>query len=290
MGIPARPHFQPQGPDSRCIIDGKQLGWENCTPDSVAMAMEKATLGRVYLTACAVRKRTGDTSGGTTLEQCARVARSLGVAVSVYDAGNLATPVQVARWLRAGRGVVVQGNTSALLSHPSIRSTGGPVNHATYFNEVRGGTTDHPNEVLAFDPAADGRTAGWGKADQGPSWWPWEMALAFMAALRPSSTDGGVTGTRLGAGKAYCAVFADTEPHVHLDPNARRTSPFPDRVRFDEDNVPVFASADSDSTVRYRRNRGALFIAYQQYDNWLGDHNGTHWVRKRQMRRIGGST
>jgi hypothetical protein len=185
--------------------------------------------------------------------------------------------------------VVVQGNTSALIG-TTYASTGGPVNHAVYFNEVRGGTIENPEEVLAFDTAADGRKAGWGTADQGATWWPWEVALRFIAHLRPASLDGGITGTRLGAGKAYCAVFADTEPHVHYHPRSRRTVPFPDRVRFDEDNVAVFAEPDGDSEVLRREDNGKLFIAYQQTENFLGNHNGNEWVRKRQMRRIGGRT
>jgi hypothetical protein len=37
-------------------------------------------------------------------------------------------------------------------------------------------------------------------------------------------------------------------------------------------------------------DEGDLFIAFQQTDNWLGNHGGTRWVPKRAMRRIGGET
>lgn len=299
MSVPARPHWQPQGPASRCVIDGKLMGWLNCTPGAFAMAIEKATLGRIRLTACDVRRRTGDTSGGTTLEQCARVARALGVAVSVYDAGNLATPTQVARWLRAGRGVVVQGNTSAMLSHPGQRSTGGPVNHALYGNEVRGGTTDNPSEVLVYDTAADGREAGWGEADQGPTWWPWSLFLAFMAALRPASTDGGATGTRLGPGKAYAAVFADTEPHVHLRYGGTKASPLlPDRTR-ENGKGNVRRSPRLDGTIVRPTVKGKLRKVWQWtttgdlYNGsrrWGGNHDGDEWVHESRLTHKGGAT
>lgn len=302
MGIPARPHWQPQGPASRCVVyvNGirRLLGWLNCTPDSFAMAIEKATLGRIRLTACDVRKATGDTTGGTTLEQCARVARAKGVAVAVYDADNMATPTQVARWLRSGRGVVAQGNTSAMLSHPGVRSTGGPVNHAVYANEVRGGTTDHPDEVLVYDPAADGRVASWGKADQGPTWWPWTIFLAFLAALKPASTDGGVTGTRLGSGKAYCAVFADTEPHAHLRYGGSRTTPLPDRTRATGGNLRSAPRLADQYKVRALR-KGELFVAYQVTNSgdsfngsrrWYGNHDGTRWVHAARLIHEGGDS
>lgn len=293
MSIPARPAWQPQGPASRCKIDGKEFGWLNCTPTSFAMAMEKATLGRVRLTGCTVRKETGDRLGGTTLAQCAAVAKAHGVPVEVHAGSAVVNPFLVGSWLHSGRGVVAQGNTSALL-RTAFRSTGGGVNHAVYLNEGRGWKQNasgqwYPAEVLVYDPAADGRRASWGRADQGPSWWPWATALAFFAALKPW---GDQDPRRLGLGKVYCAQFADTEPHVHLRyTGSERTTPFPRTMTVKSPAAGRKVNVRSGPSTSYgvvgTLATGATFVAYQQNPRgqslagsrlWYGDHNGTRWV------------
>lgn len=293
MTIPARPHWQAQGPASRCIIGGASFGWLNCTPTSFAMAMEKATLGRVRLTGCDVRRETGDRSGGTNLAQCALVAEKHGVPVEVHSGSGVVSPWTVARWLHEGRGVVGQGNTSALI-RTAFRSTGTGVNHAVYFNEGRGWKQNgsgqwYPTEVLAYDPAADGRRAGWGTADQGPSWWPWSVALAFYAALKPWGDN---DSRRLGLGKVYAAMFADTEPHVHLRyAGSVRTSPFPRTLTVKSpvagQKVNVRSGPSTSYGVVATLASGKTFTAWQQNPNgqllagsrlWYGSHSGTWWI------------
>lgn len=291
MGIPARPHWQPQGPATRCMIGGKAFGWLNCTPTSFAMAMEKATLGRVRMTGCDVRKQTGDLSGGTMLSQCAAVAHKHGVEVEVHAGSGVVSPFTVAIWLHNGRGVVAQGNTSALINTP-FRSTQGGVNHAVYINEGRGWkqTGDgkwYPSEVLVYDPAADGRKRAY-HVDQGPSWWPWSVALAFFAALKPWGDN---DPRRLGLGKVYCAQFADTEPHVHLRyAGSVRTNPFP-RPMTVRPPSGTYQNVRSGPSTSYgivtKLKSGTPFTAYQQNPKgqllagsrvWYGDHDGKRWI------------
>ncbi len=203
-----RPHIAFEGPATACVIDGHVLGWTNCTPASFAMAIERSTLGRVRLTACSVRDKTGDVSGGTTLDQNAYVSQQLyGIPTDVHNGNNVAQPAWTARQLQAGRPLVVQGNAGVLVG-TKHRSTRGRVNHAVYVNEAVGGTLGVPEWAFVYDPAADGRVAGWGTAARGPQWWPWSLVLKFAAELQPWGDD---DPRKLGAGKLYVAVFPDTD-------------------------------------------------------------------------------
>jgi len=263
------------------------------------MAMEKATLGRVKVTGCDVRLYTADTDGGTRLEQCQSAASHWGVKCDVYDAGNLVAPSWVAEQIRSGRGFVIQGNTSALLNTP-YRSTGTGVNHAVYVNHVWGGKYGAPLYAEVYDPAADGRTAGWGKAAKGPQTWPWTRVLAYMAQLKPAGDNSSV---HLGPGKAYCARFADTEPHVHLWSGAQRTSPFPDKQIVNH-RKPVGESAmrlgpSQDYEIAAMIANGTQFTAYQYKpdggdDNgttgWFGNHDGNRWLHESDVIGRGGAT
>lgn len=297
MTIPSRPKYQQQGPASRCIINGRYFGWLNCTPTSVAMGIDKSTLGKKRPSGCSVREATGDTAGGTTLPQCAAVAIAQGVKVSVYTGSNVAAPKFIATQLQAGRGVALQGNTSALLG-TTFRSTGTGVNHAVWVNETRGGVLGLPKEALVYDPAADGRVAGWGTADQGPSWWPWSRVLAFAASLRPWGDN---DSRLLGAGKMYAGVFPDTEPHAHYKYGGYRpTSPIhqPDRTRILGDNTNVHSTPSSSSTTIRKLNTGDLWEGWQYAKGsefrgstlWLGNHDGTAWVHSKRLSYVGGTT
>src|SRR6187551_2986686 len=114
-----RPNYQGEGPATSCIINGIALGWTNCTPASFAMAVEATSNLQKRATPCEIRRATGDTSGGTTLRQCADAVNKLyGITVSTYTGANVLSPQRVARNARAGRRQVVQGNTSALIGKP----------------------------------------------------------------------------------------------------------------------------------------------------------------------------
>lgn len=291
MSAPSRPHWQPQGPGNRCVIAGASFGWLNCTPAAFAMGIEKSTLGAQRPTACDIRKETLDRDGGTTLRQCEPSAEKRGVRVDVYVGPAVVPPYWTAVQLQAGRGAVIQGNTRAL-NGTRFRSTGTSVNHAVWVNEVRGGSLGEPAEALVYDPAADGRRAGWGKAAQGPQWWPWATVKNFAADLKPWGDN---DPRRLGPGKFYAALFPDTEPHVHLRFGATRTTPFPDRARVDvaalwAHTVPAYGTS---TRVSPRLERGDLFVAYQRVSRagavWLGDHDGTRWVPAGKVRNIGGT-
>lgn len=284
MTIPARPQVLHQHGDGPCVIGGRDYSWLNCTPTSFAMAINKASLNTKRPTGCDIRRLTGDTVGGTTLSQCAYVARThYGVTFEVHSGSNLATPAYAAKQLKAGRGFVLQGNAGALLG-TKFRSTNGPVNHAAYGNDGRGWDGDIPAEVLMFDPAANHRRPN--IADS-PDWWPWALVLKFAAALEPNG-DGTA---RLGPGRWYCAIGPDTEPHYHPKWGGTKSKPFPDRVRAKTAGVEVHSIPSKTADTKLRElAKGEVWTAYQYAGVWLGDHDGMEWVLRSEMAHVGGGT
>ncbi len=285
------PTFQPQGPDSRCIVHGIPLGWDSCTMYAGAMAVDSTTQGRIHPSGCTLRTRSGDTSGGTTLRQMADAVLSVtGIVVATYTGANVLTPERVAAYIRAGRKCVIQGNADAMIGTP-FQSTAGAVNHAVMLNAVYGGTVSHPDRASVFDPAADGRPRPY-HVDQGPSVWPWSLVLKFAANLRPAGT-----GPRLGPGKMYVAVFPDSEPHVKLRTGAIRTNPFPDRARAARD-IGIYNAPSSASKRLYGIKDGTVVVGYQRIEGnsswgstwWTGNDDGTEWVPSGALKYLGGSS
>jgi hypothetical protein len=280
MGQPSQPVFLIEGPASACVINGQALGWKNCTPLSFAMGMYKSTLGRVTMSGCAVRRETGDVIGGTTIEQCAKVAVAHGVSVEIHTGSRVCSPSYAATQLQAGRGFSLAGNTSAIGK--------GNVNHNIWINQARGGGIGVPAEAYVYDP--------WSK---GPAWWAWSKVLAFAAALRPW----GVTDPRLlGPGKFYCGIFPDTEPHVHLRVGAIRTVPFPDRMVVHSPVVGARINVRSGPGKTYKvlRNppNGEPWTAFQKVLNggldrgsrvWYGNHDNTEWIHESGLTGKGGT-
>lgn len=314
-----RPKFQPQGPESRCTINGLKLGWKSCTAYAMAMGIDAATAGRQRPSGAKVRKLTQDTSGGLNLRQVAEVAQEhFGIRVAVRTGWNTIAPARAARLARSGRGFVLQGNTGALIGTRS-QSTIGPCNHAVWVNEVAGGTDDEPEKALVYDPAADGRHRVGRDFSNGPGWWPWERVLAFAAGLRA----GDEAGPPLGPGKFYAGFVPrrdDAPPPeppspgpppppvrqkvaVKLRFGAARTKPFPDRVRANVrkgHRVNIRSRPDRllKPDIIDRVPDGSLFIAFQRVRNgarppgaasrvWYGNREGTEWIHESGLRRIG---
>lgn len=287
------PQFQPEGPESACIIDGQYLGWTQCTPLSMAMALDATTGGRYRISGCSLRRTTGDTHGGTTLRQCADAVLSRsGIYVATYTGPNVISPERLAAYLRAGRKVVFQGGSGAMIGTP-FQSTENDVPHAVEGNSVWGGTSvGHPAFANVFDPAANGRNRGY-HVDQAPSSWPWSMVLKFCSWLRPN----GPGTPRIGPGKVYAAIFPDSEPHVHVVSGGRKSSPFPDRTRANKSRVGIYGGPNGKNR-RYSVGRDTLLTGYQYIEGasawgstrWMGNDDGTEWVPVGALRQVGGGT
>jgi len=283
MSIPSRPRYQAQNP----ALSHDPLGWLSCTAYSMAMGIDRSSLGAKRPSGRDVRAGTGDKTGGLTLPQVAHVAEAqYGVPVELHTGSRAATPAYALAQLRAGRGMVLQGNAGALL-HTDFRSTAGSVNHAVYVNELRANL-----DALVYDPAADGRRAG---IDQGPSWWPWETVLRFAAALRPWGNDDPRV---VGATRLYAGFLPDTEPHVHLRYGAKRSDPFPDRCRiaYKDPRRMIVVRAKPSHTARIvdRVAVGSLWVAWQTVKaegrTWYGSHDGDEWIASTRLSHAGGST
>ncbi len=187
-----RPVFQREGPTNPCILLGQDLSWKNCTTLSAAMGMDKSTFGQTRMTGCQVRKETNDVTGGTTIPQAAAVCAKHGIAVEVHVGGNVAQFQYFLYQSQNGRGVLLQGNTSA--------DGRGNVNHAVWLNESIGGTPGYPTSSLVYDP--------W---STGPQWWSSARVKAFSLALRPYGEADSRTLGSLGIIGAYCGIFPDTD-------------------------------------------------------------------------------
>lgn len=288
-----------EGPSESCVIDGKALGWTNCSPASVAMGISKSSRHTHNPDDCTLRRLTGDTTGGTTLSQFEAITRRYGVEMEVRTGGRACTPVYAAGQLHDGRGFALQGDAGQLVG-TRFRSTAGRVNHCVWANEGRGWHADPnghliPSEVLVYDPAADGKLSSFGRRARGPAWWPWGLVLQFASHLHPWGEGDNRT---LGPGKFYAALFPDTEPHVHLRyAGSERTTPMPRALTIHPPTAGKRQNVRKGPSTRYAvvatMAAGARFTAYQQNTHgqllegsrlWYGDHNGTRWVHSSGLR------
>lgn len=274
------------------------------------MLIDAATKGARTPDGCTVRRWTGDTSGGLTVGQMRGPCAHYGVPLAVHTGPEYLTPGQFARALRERRPIIIQGNTSATLK-TTWRSTLSGVNHCIVAVDARGWQANGlPDEVLIGDPAADGRKRAY-HVDQGPSWWPWRLVLAFAAALHPF----GERDSRIvGAGKVWCGVgpsggslypLPPVPPAVTLKYGGVKTNPFPDRTR------AVDPPGSARVNVRTRPDRllkgdivdslgpNELFTAYQKTSSgvslagsktWYGNKTGNRWVHSSGLTHKGGTT
>lgn len=200
--------WQPQGPADRCVIDGRNMGWLNCTPTSTAMGIDWASDGEFRPSGCTVRRRMEDTVGGTTLAQAEPIVEEYGIVTDRRTSWRAATPGLVANRLSDNWGGVLQGNTGVLIG-TRHQSTSGYVNHAVWFQPpgydwgLRNGLW-RPDSVDVYDPAADGRHT----FAQGPQRWSWATLMRFAAALRPNGDSDPST---IGPGKAW-VLFLEQLP------------------------------------------------------------------------------
>lgn len=271
MSVPDRPTFVKQ-------LDGSRYAGLNCTCAAAAMALDRHTIGRYRTTGAYVRALTGDTSGGTNLVQVeSALQRRWGVDLDV----RYRLPFEeFERRIRSGQGAILQGWEAVTRGTRWQASETFGGNHAWYVNDI-----DPDARFLVYDPLADGRRDGIARS---PMRIPRSVVREYAGKLDVS--DPAEPYRALGLGLVYAAFTRDTEPHVHLRDGARRSRPFPDRTRADESRVDVYREPKLGADVVDHLGRGDLFTAWQQTDAWLGNHNGTRWVRKAHMRRIGGAT
>lgn len=177
------PTFQPQNP----AINGYYLGWSSCTSYASAMAASYDRQVAKRTTGEAVRRRTGDTIGGTTLAQNDDAVRSLtGVDLDVryrYPWADFASKIN------AGYSAVLQGWYAPIAATKFDAGGGFSGNHAIFV----------PPGWGAMDPLADGRRSGIYKY-HGEAY-PQSLLKTFAGQLNIGS--GRIV--RLGSGLVYAA-------------------------------------------------------------------------------------
>ena len=180
-----------QNPD----ISGYSLGWISCTCFAAAGVGREATCGHRLPTGGDIRRKTGDTSGGTTLAQV-DYALNLGWGIDL-DVRRGYPWADFVRRVSGGEAAILQGHGEAFLGTKFFANA--TVNHALY---VPGG----PNWRAVVDPAADGRRDGIYRS-HGEAY-PESLLRRFAGLLILDLTKRPYP--RLGAGRVYAAFGRDT--------------------------------------------------------------------------------
>ena len=182
-----RPTFQPQNP----AINGYYLGWASCTCYAGAMAASYDRQVKKITTGENIRRRTGDTVGGTTLAQVDTAVRSLtGVDLDVYYHLPWASFVKE---VERGRYAILQGWYAPIADSRFDAGHGFRGNHAVGV----------PPDWRVQDPLADGRYASVYKYVNEP--YPKALLRSFAGKLNLATA-----GYRpLGDGYVYAAFTKD---------------------------------------------------------------------------------
>jgi len=105
------------------LVDGKPSGGKNCTMAVEAMFLYRASGGKIVVTSCQCRMRSGDRSGGTHLGQAEEISKQYGI-----TAGRVYRPLSTASarsLLETGRyGTHWNGSNSAMIGTPYDNSGG----------------------------------------------------------------------------------------------------------------------------------------------------------------------
>jgi hypothetical protein len=157
-----------------------QVGWgtrfdnDNCGAANGAMALDRQTLGRLQKTPPQIRAAQGDQIGGIDLYDVQRAWLSFGedpVVESNVPWGR------VLELVRAGRGVIVTGNSNEAWyrGHYRCGSVGGP--HSIFLNEI-----NSDGSFRVYDPACSLPTGGGGRRP-GVKWIPARYVKQYCEAF-----------------------------------------------------------------------------------------------------------
>lgn len=190
-------------------LDGSRFAGLNCTCASGATAIDRHTLGHIRTTGARIRTLTGDTSGGTNLNQVDSAWHKgwgQDLDVRLMFAWN-----DFIALVKGGRGAILQLRYGTLGAYRFQRDFYG--NHAVYINEI--GVMRNPDggDIIAagktFDPLGNS-----------PRWIPLTYLKAAAAKLQLSS--GRIVGT------GYC--YVGMTRRVGLTTGATAPTPAPGSV------------------------------------------------------------
>lgn len=293
-------------------LDGTALGPVSCTCVSGVVATDRNTQGQTILDWHAVRKATGDFSGGTTVNQVDDAIEKL-----IGD-DNLSTGYWL--WKDVDNLIATEGKGFLIAMHyQKVHDYGvqqlkqgvaqddlisGQENgftgwHAQVWHEwlepgqsrkIDGKTLTAPADerlLISFDPLCDGRRPTVAK---GPVGYPESLVKAIVADSQLG-----------GSGRLYGAVTLDARYVVHTDPTP--TTPKPKRtlkfggkpihrklITIKPANIrstPRVSKTDPKSNVVRWLAKGSKFTAYQVTESggavhgnrkWYGNRGGDLWV------------
>ncbi len=184
--------------------DGSTYQWLNCNCASHAMLAMRArhglrppaTTATWPPTGASVRKLTGDTSGGTTLQQN-ESALLKGYHIDTLVLYRESFDAWVNR-VAAGQPSVLSGSYSVIApTQFDANNSAFFGNHAIYVNEINAART----AALVYDPLADHRRS---TVPQGPQWWPLSLLKSYAGRLVMDLR----LGTTIGYGNVYASHLA----------------------------------------------------------------------------------
>lgn len=180
------PTFQPQNP----AINGYYLGWSSCTSYSGAMAAAFHRQQPVIMSGEALRRKTGDTSGGTNLAQLDSALNS-GWSINLDVTYRLPWST-FQKKIDGGAGAVLQGWYAPIADSRFDAGRGFRGNHAVFVPPTWG----------VMDPLADGRPGAY-RYKKEP--YPRTLLRTFAGRLNVASS-----GYRaVGDGLVYAAFTRD---------------------------------------------------------------------------------
>lgn len=180
-------------PPFQAQLDGSVLGPKSCTCYAGAMAGNYDSCGAKHPTGHQVRVLTGDTIGGTSLQQVDDALRAgYGIDLDTRSGSAALSWARFAAYIDAGRGAILQGGY-------------GPINDSRF----QGSETFRGNHAVAvfpgwvvMDPLADGRRPGiyryHGEA------YPQSLLRAFASALVVNPKTGAKAGSHV-----WCSLTRD---------------------------------------------------------------------------------
>lgn len=259
-------------------LDGSRFAGENCTMASAAMGGYRQTLGARILSVAGLRRLSGDTVGGTNLDQAKFALGRAGI-VGMYGPFRGISMVSFYHNLKGWRGSLVQGSSAATKGTRYQASTTFSGNHCWYafrgVNWFKSGSVWLPEYVDVMDPLADGRRRGIAKS---PLRVPRATFEKFCAGLSLGDY-------RLGRGKVYALFTKVTIPHRHKKYGGYAVTPVNKRLKPGY-NIRSKPSTAASTVLRKSRRDEALGVYQKKTDGpslggsrvWYGDHSGTRWV------------
>lgn len=169
--MPYRPPYATQ-------LDGSRCASANCTPTSHGRAVARDWLGVKNGVASVIRNQVNLFCPGLTNGQCDRAIGALyGTAMDTKYGISFDTWVN---GIVAGRGSCLIIKYSVVHGTPYDANPYFSGNHDIYVNELRWNAALSREEVLVYDPLANGRFRG---CPNGSQWWPLSLVKKGVDAL-----------------------------------------------------------------------------------------------------------